>query len=65
WVSLIIGKLSGENLVLLGEMAFIPLWMELLSFIGTWQTLLVIQIPDNPGLRPGQRVAVLNASLSF
>jgi len=41
--SWIIGDLSGENLVWIGETASIPLWKGWLSFLEIWTNLAVIQ----------------------
>lgn len=61
-----IGGLFEGNLVLLGEMACIPLGMALLSYPKIWPHLLLTQNPD-PELKPGSRVAhrVLHTSLHF
>ena len=36
-----------------------------LLFLPIWQSLIDYQLSDNPGLRPGGRVAVLHTSLKF
>ena len=61
-ISLIIGRLYREDLVWSGETGYIPLWMELLPYLGIWADVLN-QNHHNPELRQGGRAAVLHTSL--